>query len=93
MHSVHEFCKLAFKEVDINIEWTGKGINEKGLNKKTGKIIIEIDPTYFHPTEVEQLCGNLRKANRLLGWNPRKTSFEELVKKMVRSDFENVKKK
>jgi GDPmannose 4,6-dehydratase len=78
-------------EMDIEIEWIGSGVNEKGLNKKTGNIIIEIDPIYFRPTEVEQLCGNPEKAKKLLGWNPRKTSFEELVKKMVRYDFENVK--
>jgi len=92
MHSVREFCELAFKEAGIDIEWTGKGINEKGLNKKTGKIIIEVDPAYFRPTEVDQLCGNPEKAKRLLGWNPRKTSYEELVKIMVRYDYENVNK-
>jgi len=92
MHSVREFCELAFKEVEIEIVWEGEGVNEKGFNKKNGKIIIEVDLSYFRPTEVEQLCGNPEKAKNLLGWNPRKTSFEELVKKMVRYDFENVKK-
>jgi len=92
MHSVREFCELAFKEVGIHISWMGKGMNEKGFDKKNGNIIIEVDPAYFRPTEVEQLCGNPEKAKKLLGWDPRKTSFEELVTKMVRYDFENVKK-
>ncbi|MDR2410858.1 MAG: GDP-mannose 4,6-dehydratase [Bacteroidales bacterium] len=92
MHSVREFCNLAFKEVDIDIEWHGVGINEKGICKKTGDVIIEVDPEYFRPTEVEQLCGNPEKAKTLLGWNPRKTSFEELVRKMVSYDYQNVEK-
>jgi len=92
MHSVREFCELAFRELNIEIEWIGSGIDEKGRNKKTGDIIIEIDPAYFRPSEVEQLCGNPGKAKQLLGWNPRKTTFKELVGKMVHYDFENVKK-
>jgi GDPmannose 4,6-dehydratase len=92
MHSVREFCNLAFKEVGIDIEWHDAGINEKGVCKKTGNIIIEVDPEYFRPSEVEQLCGNPEKAKKLLGWNPRKTSFEELVKIMVSYDYLNVEK-
>jgi GDPmannose 4,6-dehydratase len=92
MHSVREFCNLAFKEVDIDIEWYGAGIDEKGICKKTGNVIIEVDSEYFRPSEVEQLCGNPEKAKTLLGWNPRKTSFEELVRKMVSYDYLNVKK-
>jgi GDPmannose 4,6-dehydratase len=92
MHSVREFCNLAFKEIGIDIEWHGIGINEKGVCKKTGDVIIEIDSEYFRPSEVEQLCGNPDKAKTLLGWNPRKTSFEELVKKMVAYDYQNTAK-
>jgi GDPmannose 4,6-dehydratase len=92
MHSVREFCELAFREVSIEIEWDGSGVNEKGRCKKTGNIIVEVDPEYFRPSEVEQLCGNPTKAKTLLGWNPTKTSFEELVKKMVAYDYQNVEK-
>jgi len=91
MHSVKEFCELSFGELGIDIEWTGSGIDEKGINRKTGETIIEVDPKYFRPTEVEQLCGNPEKAKKLLGWNPRKTSFKELVRKMVVYDFNSVK--
>lgn len=91
MHTVREFCTLAFQEAGIIIEWQGSDINEKGLCKKTGNTIIEIDPQYFRPTEVELLCGDPSKAKRLLGWNPNKTSFNDLIKKMVRSDFEYIK--
>jgi GDPmannose 4,6-dehydratase len=91
MHSVREFCSLAFHEVGIEIEWQGRGLNEKGVCKKTGNVIIEVDPEYFRPSEVEQLCGNPEKAKTLLGWNPTKTSFEKLVKKMVSYDYQNVK--
>jgi GDPmannose 4,6-dehydratase len=92
MHSVREFCNLAFKEAGIDIEWHGEGVNEKGICKKTGNVIIEVDPEYFRPTEVEQLCGNPEKAKKLLGWNPRKTSFDELVKIMVAHDYKSVAK-
>jgi GDPmannose 4,6-dehydratase len=92
MHSVREFCNLAFKAVDIDLEWHGVGINEKGVCKKTGNVLIEVDSEYFRPSEVEQLCGNPEKAKTLLGWNPRKTSFEELVKKMISYDYQNVEK-
>jgi len=91
MHSVREFCTIAFKEAGINVEWKGSGINEKGICKETQKILIEVDPQYFRPTEVELLCGDPSKAKKILGWNPNKTSFEELIKKMVSSDFEYIK--
>ncbi len=91
MHSVREFCTLAFKEAGIDIQWEGSGINEKGLCKKSGSIVIEIDPLYFRPTEVELLCGDPSKAKNLLGWNPNKTSFKDLIIKMVRSDAEYIK--
>jgi GDPmannose 4,6-dehydratase len=92
MHSVREFCELAFKELGIELEWSGSGINEKGICTKTGNSIVEVDPEYFRPSEVEQLCGNPEKAKKLLKWNPRKTSFEELVRKMVIYDYKNVNK-
>lgn len=90
-HSVREFCELAFKEVGIDLEWQGKGLNEKGIDKKTGRVIIEIDQKYFRPTEVESLLGDATKAREKLGWQP-KISFEELVKEMVQSDLELAKK-
>jgi GDPmannose 4,6-dehydratase len=91
-HSVREFCTIAFKEVGINLRWEGSGIEEKGVDELTGKVLIEVDPKYFRPAEVEQLLGDPSKAKNLLGWNPRKTSFEDLVKIMVQHDMEYVKK-
>lgn len=91
-HSVREFCTLAFAEAGIKIRWEGKGINEKGIDEATGKVLVEVDPKYFRPAEVEQLLGDPTKAKRLLEWNPRKTSFEELVKLMVQHDLNFVKK-
>ena len=92
MHTVREFCTIAFQEAGIELEWQGTGIDEKGLCKKTGNIIIEIDPLYYRPTEVELLCGNPSKAKKLLGWNPLKTPFVSLIKKMVSADTEYIKK-
>ncbi|KAA0958746.1 GDP-mannose 4,6-dehydratase [Planococcus sp. ANT_H30] len=92
MHTVREFVELAFKQTDIEIEWFGKGIEEKGINKTTGEVIIEVDPKFFRPAEVEQLLGDPTKAKTLLGWNPTRTSFEELVQIMMKSDMEKVKK-
>jgi len=89
-HSVREFCELAFREIGMEIIWQGSGINEKGIDKKTGKVIIEIDPAYFRPLQVEHLCGNARKAQEKLGWKPEIT-FEEMVKEMVNSDLEEAK--
>ena len=91
--SVRTFCELAFREVGIELEWQGTDENEKGVCKKTGKIYIEIDPEYFRPAEVETLLGDPTKAKTQLGWNPRKTSFEELVKIMVQHDLEYVTKR
>jgi GDPmannose 4,6-dehydratase len=91
-HSVREFCELAFKEVGVEIIWEGKEENEKGICKATGKTIIEVDPNYYRPAEVETLLGNPAKAKQNLGWNPNKTSFEELVKIMVQHDIEYVKR-
>ena len=91
-HTVREFCTLAFKEVGIELEWRGDGIDEKGYDKATGKSLVEVDPKYFRPAEVDQLLGNPAKAKAKLGWNPQKTSFEDLVKIMVRHDMKFVKK-
>ncbi len=91
-YSVRDFVEKAFEVVGIQIVWEGKGINEKGINKKTGKIIIEIDKKYFRPSEVETLLGNPSKAKRILNWNPNETSFEQLVQKMVESDIRLTKK-
>jgi len=90
-HSVREFCELAFKELEIELEWQGQGLEEKGIDKKTNKVIIEVDPKYFRPAEVESLLGDSTKAREKLGWKP-KISFEELVKEMVQSDLEESKR-
>ena len=92
MHSVRDFCTLAFKEAGIELEWQGNGIDEKGIDRKTGKTLVEVDPKYFRPTEVDQLLGDPTKAKTLLKWNPTKTSFEELVHIMVEHDMRFVKK-
>lgn len=91
-HSVREFTTKAFSFVGVEIEWEGEGVNEKGIDKKTGKVLVEVDPKYFRPAEVDQLLGDPTKAKTQLGWNPRKTSFDELVKLMVDHDMEFVKK-
>ena len=85
-HTVREFVELAFKEIGINIEWQGQGINEKGFNAKTGTILVEIDERYFRPAEVELLLGDPSKAEKELNWK-RKVSFQELVTGMVRYDL------
>lgn len=92
MHSVREFCTLAFAEAGIALRWEGEGIHEKGIDNTTGQVLVEVDPKYFRPAEVEMLLGDPTKAKTLLGWNPRRTSFEELVRRMVKSDMEIVKK-
>ena len=92
MHTVREFATLAFHEVGIELRWEGEGINEKGIDLKTGKVLVEVDPKYFRPCEVEQLLGDPTKAKTLLGWNPTKTSFSELVKIMAVHDMKFVKK-
>ena len=91
-HTVREFCTLAFHEVGIELRWEGEGVDEKGIDQATGKVLVEVDPKYFRPAEVEQLLGDPTKAKTLLGWNPRKTSFEDLVKIMVKHDMRFVKK-
>jgi len=87
-HTVREFVELAFKEVDIDIEWNGVGVEEQGVNKATGEVLVEIDERYFRPAEVELLLGDPSKAEKELGWH-RQVSFEDLVSEMVRYDLEN----
>jgi len=90
-HSVREFCDEAFKEVGISLEWKGSGIDEKGIDRDTGKVVIEVDPRYFRPTDVEILIGDATKAREKLGWTPRVT-FHELVRIMARADFQEAQK-
>ncbi len=90
-HSVREFVQSAAKELGFNLEWKGKEMEEKGVDKKTGKTIIEIDPVHFRPSEVDYLLGDSTKARKALGWKP-KVSFQELVEIMVKSDYDLVNK-
>lgn len=85
-HSVREFTERAFHEVGIDLRWEGEGVEERGIDIATGRILVKVDPKYFRPAEVETLLGDPTKAKELLGWNPSKTSFEELVRIMVRHD-------
>ena len=91
MHTVREFCTKAFHEAGIKLRWEGSGVDEKGIDEATGRVLVEVDPKYFRPAEVEQLLGDPTKARTKLGWNPRKTSFDELVRIMVRHDMEYVR--
>lgn len=90
-HQVREFIELAFKQLDITINWQGKGVNEKGIDRASGKTLIEIDPRYFRPTEVDTLLGDPSKAKEKLDWQPR-VSFYELVKMMVAEDLKEAKR-
>ena len=104
-HTVREFATLAFREVGIELEWRGDGVDEKGYVKSVspelaainsqlaaGQVVVEVDPKYFRPAEVDQLLGNPAKAKAKLGWNPQKTSFADLVRIMVKHDMKFVKK-
>lgn len=91
-HSVREFCILAFYEAGIELEFRGEGEAEQGIDKATGRVLIEVSPEFYRPTDVVNLWGDPTKAKTKLGWNPTKTSFEELVKLMVRHDMELVKR-
>lgn len=91
-HSVREFCEHAFREAGIELEFKGEGMNEVGINKATGEVVIEVSEEFYRPTDVVNLWGDPSKAKKELGWNPTKTSFEELVKIMVRHDMELVAK-
>ena len=89
-HSVREFTERAFAHVGIELRWQGKGVGEQGIDQATGRVLVEVDPKYFRPAEVETLLGDPTKAKTLLGWNPQKTSFEELVRLMVEHDVQYV---
>lgn len=89
-HSVREFCQLAFHFAGIELEFQGEGLSEKGIDKLTGRTVVEVSEDFYRPTDVVNLLGNPMKAKTELGWNPQKTSFEELVKIMVEHDMEQV---
>ena len=90
-HTVREFTTLAFERAGITLRWEGEDIDEKGIDVATGKVLVEVDPKFFRPAEVEQLLGDPTKAKEKLGWNPRKTSFQELINIMVDSDMRLIK--
>ncbi|MCF0218393.1 MAG: GDP-mannose 4,6-dehydratase [Muribaculaceae bacterium] len=89
-HTVREFATLAFERVGIRLHWEGEGANEKGIDEATGRVLIEVSPDFYRPTDVVNLLGDPTKAKTQLGWNPRKTSFEELVNLMVDADMAKV---
>ena len=89
-HSVREFCQLAFKYVGIELEFKGDGIDEKGIDCATGRVLVEVSPDFYRPTDVVNLWGDPTKARSILKWNPEKTSFEQLVKIMVDADMAKV---
>lgn len=89
-HSVREFCHLAFRDAGIELEFVGEGAQEKGVDKKTGRVLVEVSKDFYRPTDVVNLCGDPSKARRELGWNPEKTSFEELIRRMTVSDMKKV---
>ena len=91
-HTVREFCQLAFREAGIELRFEGEGLQEKGIDTATGKVLVEVDPKYFRPAEVEQLLGDPTKAKTRLGWNPHKTSLAELVHIMVEHDLRFTRK-
>ncbi|MEE3464033.1 MAG: GDP-mannose 4,6-dehydratase, partial [Candidatus Cryptobacteroides sp.] len=86
-HSVREFCTLAFKYAGIELRWEGSDLEEKGIDAATGKVLVEVDPRFFRPSEVDSLLGDPSKARTRLGWNPRRTKFETLVREMVEYDL------
>jgi GDPmannose 4,6-dehydratase len=90
-HTVREFVELAFKEIGRAVTWRGKGLEEVGADAKSGEVVVEVDPRYFRPTEVDFLLGDPSKAHRELGWK-HTTTFQELVREMVRSDLIQVQR-
>jgi GDPmannose 4,6-dehydratase len=84
--SVREFAEMAFREIGTEIAWTGRGVDEKGVDAKSGRVLVEVDPRYFRPTEVDLLLGDASKARQRLGWNHRST-LQELVTEMVQADL------
>ena len=91
-YSVRDFCTRAFKRAGIELRWEGEGVEEKGVDVNTGRTVVEVSPEFFRPTDVVTLLGNPTKAKEKLGWNPRKTSFDELVNIMVDNDIKLVEK-
>lgn len=91
-HTVREFCEKAFQELDICLEWSGKEEKERGIDKNTGKILVEVDPNYYRPTEVDILIGDTSKAKKELEWEPEVT-FDELIKIMIEYDYQKIKKR
>ena len=91
-HTVRDFVERAFRVVGIDIAWCGVGADEKGLDKKNGKVLVEIDKRWFRPTDVDNLWGDPTKARTVLGWNPRSTSYEQLIEIMVKNDLEIARK-
>ena len=89
-HSVREFATLAFHNVGIDLRWEGEGLDEKGIDIATGRVLVEVSPDFYRPTDVVNLWGDPTKAKALLGWNPSKTPFETLVKIMTDSDMAKV---
>ena len=89
-HSVREFCRLAFHHVGIELDFVGDGADEKGIDRATGRVLVEVSPDFYRPTDVVNLWGDPSKARRELGWNPTKTTFEQLVKTMVDADMAKV---
>ena len=90
-HSVREFVEKAFGRIGRTIEWRGRGVDEKGIDAKDGRVLVEVDPRYFRPTEVERLLGDPSKARQRLGWH-HKITFDELVQEMVNSDLADMKR-
>lgn len=86
-HTVREFAEAAFRQGGMELLWKGEGVEERGIDRRTGKVLVEVSPEFFRPAEVDLLLGDPSKAKKLLGWNPGKTSFEELVKRMVEHDM------
>lgn len=91
-HTVREFTTLAFRNDGIELEWQGEGLEEKGIDKATGRTLVEVNPQWFRPTDVDNLWGNPAKAKTKLGWNPQKTSCEELCRIMAEHDLQLAKK-
>lgn len=89
-HSVREFCQLAFRRVGIELRWEGEGADEKGIDSSTGRVLVEVSPDFYRPTDVVNLWGDPTKARKMLGWNPQKTSFQQLVNLMVDADMAKV---
>lgn len=91
-HTVREFTTLAFAHDGIELVWQGSGLEEKGIDKATGRVLVEVNPAWFRPTDVDDLLGDPRKARTVLGWDPQRTSYEELCAIMAEHDLELAKK-